>query len=65
MWLSGGAPVVDKKGKGALRVLDALTLDKDTLDRRARPSCVDEGTAQPSHCRPVILLAPARHPKAE
>ena len=38
VWLSVGAPVVDKKGKGALRVLDALTLDTDTLDRRARPS---------------------------
>ena len=57
--------MVDKKGKGALRVLDALTLDTDTLDRSSRPS-VDEGTAhEPSHCRPVILLAPARHPKAE
>ena len=52
--------MVDKKGKGALRVLDALTLDTDTLDRRfvapVRPS-TRKGTAQPSHCRPVILLA--------
>ena len=38
VWLSGGAPVVDKKGKGALRVLDAPTLDTDTLACRARPS---------------------------
>ena len=56
--------MVDKKGKGALRVLDALTLDTDTLDRRARPS-TRAPHSPASHCRPVILLAPARHPKAE